>query len=62
MGSRQLHLLARLAGGSAEFIATYPEAATFFARELEKILNREACEVEDREREDRDDMKRRGFG
>ena len=61
MGSKQLHTFAELAGGAADFIAEYPEAAAFFARKLAAAFRGEACRTEEDERTNREDMKRRGF-
>jgi hypothetical protein len=54
--------LASLAGTAADFIAAYPEAAAFCARKLEQLLHAEECRAEEREREERDENRRRGFG
>lgn len=60
--SSRSHVLAELAGSAAEFIAAYPEAAAFVARRLEQIFRTEASHAEEFQREEREHMRRRGFG
>jgi len=60
MGSSHSLMLARLAAGSADFIATYPEAAAWFARRLEHIFAEESNRAEEREREEREQSRRAG--